>query len=150
QAQELKRLTFDDAYSQGEEAIAAQEFPRAIALLSAAVRKGDLARNLDKVNLARYQLAYSYYMDKQYYDACVLAEHLARRYPQAGLSPKASAIAMQSLIDAYNENRNSDRLADLNRFVDLAKYAAKTWADREEGDDARLNLGQIYLGQGRY
>jgi len=151
QAQELKRLTFDDAFSQGEEAIAAQEFPRAIALLTASVRKGDLARQLNKVNLARFQLAYAYYMDRQFYDAYVLADHLARRYPQEGLSPKASAIAMQSLIDAYNENKDPrDRAADLNRFIDLAKYAAKTWADRNEGDDAKLNLGQVYLGQGKY
>jgi tetratricopeptide (TPR) repeat protein len=151
QAQELRRLTFDDAYSQGEEAIASQEVPRAIAFLTEAVRKGDLARRLNKVNLARFQLAYAYYMDRQFDDAYVLADHLARRYPQEGLSPKASAIAMQSLIDSYNEIKDPrDRAAVLNRFVDLAKYAAKTWADRDEGDDARLTLGQVYLGQGKY
>jgi tetratricopeptide (TPR) repeat protein len=89
-------------------------------------------------------------MNKDYYEADVLAEHLARRYPEGGLSPKASAIGMQSLIDAYNENPGRDRVADLDRFMDLARYAAETWSDREEGDDARLNLGQVYLGRGEY
>ncbi|MDR3622563.1 MAG: tetratricopeptide repeat protein [Paludisphaera borealis] len=150
QAQELSRLTFDDAVVQGEEAIASLDFGRAIAYFKAAVKKGDMVRGIDKVNLARYNLAFAYYMNKQYYEADVLAEHLSRRYPQGGLSPKASAIGMQSLIDAYNENKERDRVADLERFIDLAKYAAKTWADREEGDDARLNLGQVYLGRGQY
>ena len=109
-----------------------------------------MTRAIDKVNMARYNLAFAHYMNKDYYDAYVLADHLARRYPQGGLSPKASAIGMQSLIDAYNENTKPDRIADLERFIDLAKYAAKTWNEREEGDDAHLNLGQVYLGRGQY
>ncbi len=28
----------------------------------------------------------------------------------------------------------------------MPRYTAETWPDREEGDDARLNLGQIYAG----
>ncbi len=135
QAQELKSLTFDDAYAQGEEAIATHDFDRAVTFLRAAVNKWTPVKTLDRLNLARYQLAFAYYMDKKYYDADVLAEHLARRYPQGGMSPKASAIGMQSLIDAYNENQGRDRIADLERFVDLAKFAAKTWPGREEGDD---------------
>ena len=150
QAQELSRLTFDDAVVQGEEALASHEFDRAVAFLRAAVDKGDMKRGIDKVNMARYNLAFAHYMNKNYYDAYVLADHLARRYPQGGLSPKASAIGMQSLIDAYNENTHPDRIADLERFIELAKFAAETWSGREEGDDARLNLGQVYMGRGQY
>ncbi len=77
-----------------------------------------------------------------------MAEHLARRYPQGGLSPKATAIGMQSLAEAYNTYTEIDRRADLDRLVRLATYTAETWPDREEGDDARLNLGQISLRPG--
>ena len=48
-------------------------------------------REIEKLNLARYNLAFCYYMNKQFYEADVLAEHLARRYPQGGLSSKATA-----------------------------------------------------------
>ena len=95
-------------------------------------------------------LAFCYYLNRQFYEADILAEHLARRYPKGGLSPRATAIGMQALADAYNTYTEVDRLADIDRLVQLAKYTAETWADREEGDDARYNLGQIHFGRGQY
>ncbi len=44
--------------------------------------------NIDKANLARYNLAFCYYMNKQFYEADVLAEHLARRYPREASRPR--------------------------------------------------------------
>ncbi len=55
---------------------------------------------------------------------------------------------MQSLADAYNTYTEIDRLSDLDRLINLATYTAETWPDKEEGDDARMNLGQIYAGHG--
>ena len=149
-AEEIARLTYEDAVGQADEAIASHEWDRAIVLLKAAVRKADPRRDIDKANRARYNLAFCYYMNKQFYEANVLAEHLARRYPQGGLSPKAAEIGMQALADAYNTYTEIDRVSDLERLIDLAKYTAETWPDREQGDDAQMNLGQIYQGRGQY
>ncbi len=149
-AEELVRLSYDDAMAQADEAIASRDWDRAIALYKAAERKADPRRDIDKLNRTRYNLAFCYYMNKQLYEANVLAEHLARRYPQGGLSPKAAEIGMQALADAYNTYTEVDRASDLERLIDLAKYAATTWPDREQGDDAHLNLGQIYQGRGQY
>jgi tetratricopeptide (TPR) repeat protein len=147
---ELARLSYDDAVSQADESIAARDWERAIALLKAAGRKADPRREIDRANRARYNLAFCYYMNKQFYEANVLAEHLARRYPQGGLSPKATEIGMQALAEAYNTYTEVDRAGDLERLIDLAKYAAATWPDREQGDDAHMNLGLIYQGRGQY
>jgi tetratricopeptide (TPR) repeat protein len=149
-AEEVARLSYEDAVSQADEAIAARDWDRAIVLLKAAVRKVDPRRDAEKANRARYNLAFCYYMNKQFYEANVLAEHLARRYPQAGLSPKATEIGMQALAEAYNTFAEVDRAADLERLIDLARYTAATWPDREQGDDAHLNLGQIFQGRGQY
>ena len=149
-SEELARLSYDDAVGQADEAIASRDWERAIALLKAADRKVDPRREIDKANRARYNLAFCYYMNKQYYEANVLAEHIARRYPQGGLSPKATEIGMQALADAYNTYTEVDRSGDLERLIDLAKYTAETWPDREQGDDAHMNLGQIYQGRGQY
>ena len=89
-------------------------------------------------------------MDKQFYEANVLAEHLARRYPRGGLSPKAVEIGMQALAEAYNTYTEVDRGADLENLINLAKYTTATWPDREQGDDAHINLGLIYQGRGQY
>src|SRR5262249_12517153 len=56
----------------------------------------------------------------------------------------------QALVEAYNTYTDIDRMSDIDRVVDMARYTAETWPDREEGDDARLNLGQISLGRGQY
>ena len=143
-------MTFSDAVTQADEAIASRDWERAIALLRAATRKADPRRDIDKLNQARYNLSFCYYMNKQYYESNVLAEHLARRYPQGSLSPKATEIGMQALAEAYNTYTELDRAADLVRLIDLARYTASTWPDREQGDDAHLNLGLIYQGRGQY
>jgi len=150
EAQELSRLSLDEAMSQAEEAIAAHEWERAAALLKAAIAKGDVRGEIDKINLARYNLAFTYYMDKKFYEANVLAEHLARRHPGWDRSAAASTIAREALIEAYNAYTQVNRTADLERFVDMAEYTAKTWPNREEGDDARIALGQVHLGRGEY
>ena len=118
--------------------------------MTAAIKKADPAKNADKANLARYNLAFCYYMNKEYYEAAVLAEHYARRYPQGGLGAKSTEIGMQSWADAYSNFAEIDRASDLKRLVDLATYTAETWPDNEQGDAARMNLGQIYLGMGQY
>ena len=149
-AEEIARLSYEDAVAKAADAIGTHEWDRAIVLLQAAIRKADAARNLDKANQSRYELALCDYMTKRYYEAYVLADHLARRYPQGGLSPKATEIGMQSLAEAYTNFAEIDRLSDLDRLVDLATYTAETWPDREQANDARMNLGLIALGRGRY
>ncbi len=149
-AEEISRLTFQDAMEKADEAMSQKDWDRAILLLKAAVAKANPVTEIDKLHLARYNLSFCYYMTRQFYEADVLAEHLARRYPHAGLAPKATLIGMQALVDAYNTYTEVDRTTDINSVVDLAKYTAETWPDREEGNDARLNLGIIYLGRGQY
>ncbi len=149
-ADELVRLSYEDVMGKADEAISAHEWPRAIALLTAAIRKADPAKNPDKANLARYNLAFCYYMNKEYYEAAVLAEHYARRYPQGGLGAKSTEIGMQAWADAYTNYVDVDRASDLKRLISLAKYTAETWPDKEQGDGARINLGQIYLGMGQF
>ena len=149
-AEDIARITYEDAVNQGSEAVGSQDWQKAIALFKAAIRKADPARNAEKANFARYNLAFCYYMNKQFYEANVLAEHLARRYPQGGLSAKATDIAMQALADAYNTYTEIDRISDLDRLVNLAIYTTETWPDTDQGDSARMNLSQIYLGMGRF
>jgi len=148
-AEEVARLSYEDAVAKAADAIGTHEWDRAVVLLQAAIRKADATRNIDRANRSRHDLAFCYYMTKRYYEAYVLAEHLARRYPQAGVSPLDSEIAMQSMAEAYN-NAEVDRLSDLDRLVDMATYTAETWPDREQANDARMNLGLIALGRGRY
>jgi tetratricopeptide (TPR) repeat protein len=149
-AESLARMGYEELVGQAEQAIASQEWDKAIAALKLAIRKADPARDPDKANLARYQLAFCYYMTKRFYEADVLTEHLARRYPRFSMAPKATEIAIASLYEAYSTYRDIDRNSDLERMIDIAKYAIATWPEKDEADAARLTLGQIDHGLGKY
>ena len=62
----MERLSYEEAITQADQAMAAHEWDRAIALLRVAVRRADPARDPDKANLARYNMAFCCYMDKRY------------------------------------------------------------------------------------
>ena len=149
-ANEVVRLSYDDAVTQGEEAIGAEDWDRAIALMNQAVRRAQLARDTAKMNYARYNLAFCDYKAGRHYEAAVLADHLARFYPRESLSARATEIGMAALVGAYNTNTQVDRASDLDRLIELARYTAETYSENEHGDSARMTLGQIYQGTGRY
>ena len=149
-AEEVAKLTYEDAMGQADDAIGAHEWDRAVALLTAAIKKADAAKNPEKATMPRYNLAFCFFMNKQYYESAVLAEHLARRYPSAGLSAKATDLGMQDWVEAYMTYTDVDRMSDLEHLISLATYTALTWPDKEQADSARINLGQIYLGMGKY
>jgi outer membrane protein assembly factor BamD (BamD/ComL family) len=149
-ANQIPNLTYDDAMTQADNAISAHDWSLAEALLKQAIRRAERTREIDKVNRARYFLAYVYYASGHYYEAVALADHLARRYPQGGLSAKSAEIGIAALTEAYNTFTRFDRASDLDRLVAFCEYAAATWPDDDEGDAARLLLGDIAMGRGQY
>ena len=150
EARDVARLSFDEAMTQGDEALASRDWPRAVSLLRAAAAKGDPRRDAERIDLARYNLAYALFMNKQYPEAEVLAGHLARRRSQWEYAPASSTLALQAILEQYNTPPHVDRAGDLDRYVALAEFTAATWPEREEADDARIMLGQIHQGRGQY
>ncbi len=109
---------------QADDAIGSQEWDTAIALLTAAVRKADPAKNLDKANLARYNLSFCYFMNKQYLRGRRAGRAPSPAYPQGGLGAKSTEIGMQAWPMPTRPTPNVDRVSDLNRLIDLANYTA--------------------------
>ncbi len=150
-ASDIAKMNYEDAISTGESAISSQEWDRAVPMMKQAIKRAEQLKDIDKVNYARYNLAFCYYMTKQYYDALVICDHMARRYPRGGLSPKAAEMGMASLAEAYSDARTPiDRTSDISNLIELAKFIAENYPDLEQGDTAKLTLGQIYHGTGKY
>lgn len=149
-ANQIATLSYEDAMSQADTAINTQDWDLARALLNQAIRRALQSREVEKANRARYFLAYADYSAGRYYESAVLVEHLARRYPEGGLSAKATEIGLAALATAYNTYTQVDRLSDLDRLVALAEYTAETWPDTEQADAARVTLGEVALGRGEY
>ena len=152
-ADSIGKMTFDDAEAEGTAAALARDYPRANALYRAALRKGTGSMPVDRLNKVRFAIAYSLFMDKRYYEAAALAEHVARRYPGSEWGAKATETGIAAFSEAYNAEptaRPELRLGDLRRLESLAKYAAETWPELEQADMGRAVAGQIALGNGRY
>ena len=149
-AADISKLSYEDALAQANQAISTLAYENGIALLKVAIRKADPLRDLAKANSARYMLAYCYMMSKRYYEAAVVAEHVARRYPRDDWAAKSADLAMQAIVEAYNSFSLGNRSADLDRLVDLARYTAETWPETEQGDSGRVTLGLVALGRGQY
>ena len=149
-AADISKLNYDEAVAQAGQAISTLAYENAIVLLKLAIRKADPARDPAKANSARYMLAYACMMSKRYYEAAVVAEHVARHYPRDEWAAKSADLAMQAIVEAYNTFILGNRTTDLDRLVDLARYTAETWPETEQGDSGRVTMGLVALGQGRY
>ena len=147
---EIGKLDYESAMTQSEESISTQDWASAAALLQQAIRRAEMLKDVEKINYARYHLAFVYYSDKRFYESAVLAEHLARRYPRASLASKAAEIAIAAYSRTYNPNSGRQDDPDLKRLIETAKYTAETFVETEQGDKAQLILGQIYQGRGEY
>ncbi len=147
---QIAAMTYDEAMAQADSAMSTHEWDRAIKLFQQAIKRADPAREPAKANKARYFLAYCEYSAQRYYSAAAICDHLVRRYPQDEWSLKAVDIGIAALTMAYNTYVEIDRTSDLDRLIDLASFAAETWSDKDQGDAARVTLGEIYFGRQEY
>jgi cellulose synthase operon protein C len=149
-AADVSKLNYDDAVAQAGQAISTLAYDNAITLLQHAIRKVGPTQNPAKANSARYMLAYCELMTKRYYEAAVVAEHVARRYPRDEWAAKSADLGMQAIVDAYNNFTHGNRTSDLDRLFELARYTAETWPETEQGDSGRMTVGLVSLGRGHY
>ena len=149
-AADVAKLTPDEAIAQASQAISTMAYANAITLLKVAIRKAEPARDPAKANSARFLLGYAEMMLKRYYEAAVVYEHVARKYPRDEWAAKSADFGMQALLEAYNTQLSGNRTVDLDRLDQLAKYTAETWPEAEQGDSGRIIRGNIALGRGQY
>ncbi len=151
-------LSFEDAFGQAKTAAETHDWERALALLRQAARRADQAHDQDKINYARFSLAFCFFAQGNYYAAAVAAEHLARFYPKWSMAPKApeinsskaAEIGLAAWTYSYDNYTKLDRTADLDHLIDLATYTAATWPDADTGDAVRVTLGEIDLSRGQF
>ncbi len=112
---------------------AKEMFDRALKL-----RAGDTP--IEDLNTVRYYLCYLDYQLGQYYDAAVLGEFLAHRYPTFADARKCAKIAMAAYLQAYNVAAKDKRQFERERLFALADYITRRWAGEADADDAWIIL----------
>jgi len=104
---------------------------------------------IDDLNLARYYLAYLYWTGHERYDAAVLGEFLARRYPESAVAPQAATIALVAYAELYNQSP-SGAAKDFARehMMAVADHIARRWPRDSAAGDAWITLVHTAVADG--
>jgi hypothetical protein len=102
----------------------------------------------DMVHATYYFLCFLHYKADAYYNAAVLGEFLAHRYPESPTAIQGAKIAMACYQKLYAE-AEGDRQFETDRMTAIAQYTVETWPDRPEADDARMKLIPVMIARGR-
>jgi len=94
----------------------------------------------EEMNILRYYLSFLYFMEKKYYEAAVMGEFLARKYPSGVGARQGAKIAMAAYVTLFNEAPENDRQFEDDRMTGIARYITETWEDQPEADEAWMML----------
>jgi len=92
------------------------------------------------VNVVRYFLCFLHYSAKEYYDAGLVGEFVARRYPDSAGARPSAKIAMAAYLKLYTDSESEDKDFEKNHIVGIANYITQRWSDEPEAVDALNTL----------
>jgi tetratricopeptide (TPR) repeat protein len=104
--------------------------------------------DLEDLNRVRYYLCFLYYHNQEYYEAAVIGEFVARRYPDSPLARECAKIVLAAFTQLYSQAPASDREFESDRIARIAKYITEKWPDQPEAVDARSTLIQFLVKTG--
>ena len=112
----------------------------ALAYCRLALKFVDRETEVTDVNLIRYLLCYLLYADGNYYDATVIGEFIARRYPDSQGARQCAKIAMAGYLKLYAENQTDDKSYESAQIISICDYIVKKWPDQTEAAEALNTL----------
>ena len=80
-----------------------------------ALEAGDSETDVNDLNLIRYLLCYLQYGEKHYYDAIVIGDFLAKRYPDSQVPGRVRRSSLASYVNLYAESRMTTRSSRRSR-----------------------------------
>jgi hypothetical protein len=101
-----------------------------------ALKLADSETDLNDLNLVRYLLVWLLYGEKNYYDAVVIGDFLARHYPESQGARQSARIALASYQGLYGQAEENDREFETQQVQSMADYILKKWPGSAEADEA--------------
>ncbi len=107
-----------------------------------AVELADKKTDLAQLNAIRFFLTYLYFVDQRPYDAAVMGELLAYRYPQSQNATKGAEIAIKAYRTLFDAQRRAggDTSFELAQMQRVAQYVTLRWPDNPSAQEAWLML----------
>lgn len=105
-----------------------------------ALRLADSDSPPQDVNLARYMLTYLYFQQAEYYDAALLGDFVARRFPKGNVARKCAELTLASYVQLYNASSDQDRSFEIDQIVACGQRILDKWPNYPEGEQAAATL----------
>ncbi len=100
----------------------------------------------EQVNIARFKLAYGYYLQGKFLEAAVLARYVADKqqadYPDIAL--ESAYIALAAFDRVFAEAPPDDREFELQQLLDVANLITQTWPESDRANDALMAVARVY------
>ena len=119
----------------------------ALHLLGRALSLADSKVSVDDLNSVRYYLCFLAWDSGRYYEAAVLGEFLATRYPDSVAGKQGAQIALAAYVRLMNEAKETDKAFEAAQLERMAETIFKRWPNQEEADQAALTLLDFYASQ---
>ena len=104
------------------------------------LKLADKETDLTALNLIRYLLCYLHYHRGNYFDATVIGEFIAHRYPESQGARQCAKIVMASYQKLYAENETDDKSYETSRIIESCDYIARKWPESTEAEEALNTL----------
>lgn len=113
-----------------------------------ALALADAKTSIDDLNIVRYFLCFLNFSANEFYDAGLLGEFVARRYPASSGARQCAKIAMAAYLKLYVESPG-DKAFESRRLTGIANYIAEKWPDQPEAIDALNTLVPLMIKAGK-
>ena len=113
-----------------------------------ALQLADREADVEQLNPIRHSLCQFYYLHGDYFDAAVLGQFLAMRYPDSPGARQAARIAFAAYYKLYAANSGTDADFAIRRIVTIADFITKQWPGQPEVEDALATLVTFMVHQG--
>ena len=118
----------------------ASSLPRAVELYRLALGFVDDETPVGDIQTVYYYMAFCNYQMKEFYDAAMLGEFLARRYPESTGAKSGAKIALSAYHNLLLLKAPADRDFENSRLASVAQYMVDSWPESPETIDARVKL----------
>ena len=82
------------------------------------------------INLVRYFLCYVYFLKQDYFDAALVGEFVARRYPSSAGAKQCAKIVMASYLKLAEQSE--EKAFETDRLESLGEFVSTTWPGEPE------------------
>ncbi len=101
------------------------------------------------INKLRYLLCFLSFQKQNYYDAIVLGEFVARKFPQADNARSCAELVMVGYVQLARENMTTDKSWENNQIISICQFMVQQWPNQPESDKALGTLIPLMIGEGK-